>query len=240
VEKAKKLKKIPKASLLPTAVYEQLRAAILSGILRPGQFLRQEDIAGQLGVSRGPLREALPKLEAEGMIISLPHRGYSVVTLKSADIAEIFELRATLETSLAGIAAERADEQTVACLRNLDANMRDLAASAKPADRLRWFDINYEFHRTLLAPAGRRYHLWLLDLVRALAEPYIRMETNLTGNLDECQEEHRLLIDAFAARDARALPRLARLHVQHSADRLLEALQQASREVGLKERRLIA
>ena len=69
------LKEIPKAALMPEAVYQQLKTAILTGVFQPGQTLRQEDVAKQLGVSRGPLREALPKLEAEGMIISRPHRG---------------------------------------------------------------------------------------------------------------------------------------------------------------------
>ena len=64
------LKQIPKAALMPEAVYQQLKTAILRGVFRPGQTLRQEDVARQLGVSRGPLREALPKLEAEGMIIA--------------------------------------------------------------------------------------------------------------------------------------------------------------------------
>src|SRR5271170_4372352 len=103
----KTLTQIPKAALLPEAVYQQLKAAILTGVFRPGQTLRQEDVAKQLGVSRGPLREALPKLEAEGMIISMPHRGCAVVSLAPSEIAEIFELRAMLESSLAKAAARQ-------------------------------------------------------------------------------------------------------------------------------------
>jgi DNA-binding GntR family transcriptional regulator len=240
VDKAKKLKQIPKATLLPAAVYEQVRAAILSGVFRPGQPLRQEDVAKQLGVSRGPLREALPKLEAEGMIISLPHRGYSVVSLDIDEIAEVFELRAMLEATLAGVAAQRRDEPTLERLRELNGSMQVLSISQIPADRIRWFELNYEFHHTLVASAGRRHHLRLLDIVRAMTEPYIRMETNLTGNLDEAQEEHRRLIEAFGSGEAERLAWLARGHVQHTAHRLLEALRRMATPESAMNERLIA
>jgi DNA-binding GntR family transcriptional regulator len=227
MDKEKKLKRLPKTSLLPEAVYQQLRSAILSGLFRPGQLLRQEDVARQLGVSRGPLREALPKLEAEGMVISMPHRGSSVVSLAADEIAEIFELRAMLEASLASLAAHRRTDETVARLRELNVAMEAIADSQVQAERLRWFELNYEFHDELLASAGRRHHLRILEIVRALAEPYIRMEANLTGNLDEAQYEHRNLIEAFASGDSERLGWLTRLHVQHTARRLIEALRQA-------------
>jgi DNA-binding GntR family transcriptional regulator len=237
VEKAKHLMQIPKATLLPAAVYDQIRNAIFSGVFRPGQPLRQEDVAKQLGVSRGPLREALPRLEAEGMIFSLPHRGCSVVSLDLEEITEVFELRAMLEASLAGAAARNRDEPTLGRLRELNDAMQALSKSETPADRLRWFELNYEFHNTLVSPAGRRHHLRLLDIVRAMAEPYIRVETNLTGNLEEAQEEHLRLIEAFASGDAERLAWLTRVHVEHTARRLLEALRRVvTPDIAVNER----
>ena len=224
METAKTLKQIPKAALLPEAVYQQLKTAILTGVFRPGQTLRQEDVAKQLGVSRGPLREALPKLEAEGMIISMPHRGCAVVSLAPSEIAEIFELRAMLESSLAKAAARQKDPESVQGLRELSAEMRELTMSTVEADRLRWCELNYELHNMLLAVAGRRHHLRFLDMVRALAEPYIRMEISLTGSLMEAQLEHEMLIDAFSNGDCERLEKLTRDHVQHTARRLMEAL----------------
>jgi len=224
MESTKALKQIPKAALLPEAVYQQLKTAILTGVFRPGQTLRQEDVAKQLGVSRGPLREALPKLEAEGMIISMPHRGCAVTSLAPSEIAEIFELRAMMESSLAKAAARQQDPETTQRLRELSARMRTLAVSKVEGDRLRWFELNYEFHSMLLAVAGRRHHQRFLEMVRALAEPYIRMEISLTGYLMEAQLEHESLIEAFSVGDCEKLERLTREHVQHTAQRLLEAL----------------
>jgi DNA-binding GntR family transcriptional regulator len=222
--KTNTLKQIPKSALLPEAVYHQLRTAILTGVFKPGQTLRQEDVAKQLGVSRGPLREALPKLEAEGMVISMPHRGCAVVSLAPDDIAEIFELRGMLESSLAKAAAQRRTDETVQKLVALNATMRTLAEGDSESDRLRWFEHNYDLHTMLLSSAGRRHHLRILEIVKALAEPYIRMEINLTGNLMVAQREHEDLVEAYAAGDCEGLESLTRIHVLHTANRLMQAL----------------
>jgi DNA-binding GntR family transcriptional regulator len=218
------LKQIPKAALMPEAVYQQLKTAILTGVFQPGQTLRQEDVAKQLGVSRGPLREALPKLEAEGMIISTPHRGCTVVSLEPAEIMEIFELRAMLEASLAKAAARKGDPLAVRRLREIAVIMRSLDVSVSEGDQKRWFDLNYELHDILLAVAGRRHHLRVLEIVRALAEPYIRMDVGSTRSFEEAQKEHEGLINAFAAGDCKTLERLTREHVQHTGQRIVEAV----------------
>jgi DNA-binding GntR family transcriptional regulator len=218
------LKQIPKAALMPEAVYQQLKTAILTGVFQPGQTLRQEDVAKQLGVSRGPLREALPKLEAEGMIISKPHRGCTVVSLAPAEIMEIFELRAMLEASLAKAAARKKDPIAVRRLREIALIMRSLEVSTSESDQQRWFDLNYELHDILLAVAGRRHHSRVLEIVRALAEPYVRMQIGLTGSFEEAQEEDEHLINAFAAGDCKTLERLTREQVQRTGQRIIEAL----------------
>ena len=218
------LKEIPKAALMPEAVYQQLKTAILTGVFQPGQTLRQEDVAKQLGVSRGPLREALPKLEAEGMIISRPHRGCTVVSLAPSEIMEIFELRAMLEASLAKAAAQKKDPIAVRRLREIASSMRSLEVNTSESDQQRWFDLNYEFHDILLRAAGRRHHLRVLEIVRALAEPYIRMELGLTGSFDKAQEERDGLINAFAAGDCKTLEKLTREHVQRTGQRIVDTL----------------
>lgn len=218
------LKQIAKMPLLPEAVYTQLKSAIMNGVFKPGQILRQEDIAQRLGVSRGPLRETLPKLEAEGLIVSIPHKGCTVVSLAPGEIAEIFELRAMLESSLARAAAQQRDPQATVRLLELNAQMRDLALSNSESDRQRWSELNYELHSVLLAVARRRHHMRLVDMARDLAEPYIRMEINLSGDLLEPQREHEMLIEAFAIGDCQRLERLSREHVQKTAQRLQDQL----------------
>jgi DNA-binding GntR family transcriptional regulator len=205
MESTMTLKQIPKAALMPEAVYQQLKTAILTGVFQPGQTLRQEDVAKQLGVSRG-------------------HRGCTVVSLEPAEIMEIFELRAMLEASLAKAAARKGDPVAVRRLREIAVIMRSLDVSVSEGDQQRWFDLNYELHDILLAVAGRRHHLRVLEIVRALAEPYIRMDVGSTGSFEEAQKEHEGLINAFAAGDCKTLERLTREHVQHTGQRIVEAV----------------
>jgi DNA-binding GntR family transcriptional regulator len=184
MESTMTLKQIPKAALMPEAVYQQLKTAILTGVFQPGQTLRQED----------------------------------------AEIMEIFELRAMLEASLAKAAARKGDPVAVRRLREIAVIMRSLDVSVSEGDQQRWFDLNYELHDILLAVAGRRHHLRVLEIVRALAEPYIRMDVGSTGSFEEAQKEHEGLINAFAAGDCKTLERLTREHVQHTGQRIVEAV----------------
>jgi len=167
------------------------------------------------------------------MIIATPHRGCTVVSLAPAEIIEIFELRAMLEASLAKVAARKKEPEAVRRLREIASTMRSLEVSANAADQQRWFDLNYELHDILLTVAGRRHHLRVLQIVRALAEPYIRMEIGLTGSFAEAQDEHECLIDAFAAGDCETLERLTREHVQRTAHRIIEALRES--KIGERE-----
>ncbi|MET3304462.1 GntR family transcriptional regulator [Bradyrhizobium diazoefficiens] len=92
---------------LPNLIYERLRIDILEGVLRPGQLLRQEELSKRFDVSRVPLREAMTRLVADGLIVLRPRRGYAVSSLRRSEILEIFELRAVVEEH-AGMLAARA------------------------------------------------------------------------------------------------------------------------------------
>ena len=213
---------------LPEQVYQQVRHAILNGFFAPGQMLRQEEVAARLGVSRSPLREALPRLEAEGMVVLHPRRGYAVVSLDPAEISELFDLRILLESELARHAVERQEKDDIERVHAIVAEMDDPALLASVESRLRWFALNNRFHNALLKPGGHRHHLRALENASALIEPYIRMETNLTGDLCQAQQEHRDIGDAFAKGDGPRFELLIREHAENTRSRLLVALPKAS------------
>lgn len=208
---------------LPEAVYRQLRGAILNGLFRSGQMLRQEELAKRFSVSRAPLREALPRLEAEGIVVLHPRRGYAVVSLDPAEIKEIFELRSLLEERIAHLATLRRTDADVERLRALVAEMTAVGPTG-PAEIVRWCELNFRFHDTLFAPSGRPHFRRVADSLRAVVEPYIRVEVRMTGELDEAQREHELLLEAFAAGDADRVAALSREHCEHTAKRLLDGL----------------
>lgn len=212
------------APSLPEIVYRELRRAILNGMFTPGQMLRQEEVASQLGVSRSPLREALPRLEAEGIVVLNPRRGYSVATLDPKEIAEAFDLRCLLETELGRRSIERRVEADIARVYAIVSEMADQAALAEAADRSHWFELNTKFHNALLAPAECPHHMRALENSRGLIEAYIRTEVRLTGDLHQAQQEHSQLAQAFVSGNTAQFLQLTREHSQHTCHRLLTGL----------------
>lgn len=214
----------PLATLpLPEAVYRRLRAAILNGVYKPGQMLRQEELARSLGVSRAPLREALPRLEAEGIVVQLPRRGYAVVSLVADEIREIFDLRKLIEVEAASIAVSTREMEDVERARQILERM-DTLDVADSDQRVQWFILNSSFHEALLNPSGRPHYLRAIASLRTAVEPYIRVEIGLTGNVDAANLEHKQMLDAYEQQDVEKLKQLTHDHIEHTAQRLLSKL----------------
>ncbi|GAA5233557.1 GntR family transcriptional regulator [Verticiella sediminum] len=209
---------------LPEIVYHELRNAILNGIFTPGQVLRQEEVAQRLGVSRSPLREALPKLEAEGMVVLQPRRGYTVAALDPEEIEEAFDLRCLLETELARHSIARRTEGDIARVYGIISEMAGLTTKTSDADVAHWFELNQKFHNALLMPAGRPHHMRALKNLRGVIEPYIRTEVRLTGDMLQAQQEHSQLAQTFVNGDVEAFVDLTRAHSQGTRNRLLQGL----------------
>src|SRR5690606_16226608 len=209
---------------LPSLVYKKLRDAILNGVFSPGQMLRQDEVASRLGVSRSPLREALPRLEADGIVVLHPRRGYAVASLDPKQITEVFDLRCLLETELARRSIQKRTEADISRIYAIISEMAPLAKDPDPSSMARWFDLNMQFHTALLLPAQCPHHLKALDHSRNLIESYIRTETRLTGGLDQAQEEHTLLARTFVTGEVEDFVQLTRQHSEHTRDRLLSRL----------------
>lgn len=208
---------------LPETVYLQLKQAIHNGVLKPGEVLRQEDLARKLGVSRAPLREALPRLEADGMIVLRPRRGYSVATLDPEEIEDIFDLRATVEEKAVRAATARRKPADVEAVFAILHQMQSIKL-LKGEQRHLWFDLNFQFHDALAEAAGRRHLARMVRNLRSLVEPYIRLEVDFTGDVREANLEHAQLAKAFEQGLVDLAGSLIRVHVQSTANRLLSGL----------------
>jgi DNA-binding GntR family transcriptional regulator len=204
-------------------LYGRLRDGILSGDFPPGRVLRQEELSRRFGASRVPLREAMTRLEVEGLIVLRPRRGYAVLSLEPAEIREIFELRSVVEEHLAGIAAKTRTEKDVADVLQSLSRMERIAAKT-PNQTDKWLDANSEFHARLLAAAHRRHAGRFAGMLRDQVEPYIRVEIGLTKEVMQAEDEHRQMYDALEAGDASRLRRLCRQHCENTASRLIKAL----------------
>lgn len=213
---------------LPDLAYAALREAIVRGRLDFGQPLRQEELAAELGISRLPLREALCRLEAEGLVIMRPRRGYIVADFSRAEIEEVFAIRALLEAEAGRRATER---RTPADVRALKALLRTLeeAGLARPLDPEAFATANTAFHDHFIEHGGGPLITRMLRVLRASAERYTRLSVSLSSEIAHSQGEHRAIARAYAAGDAAEVGRLLDLHCRNTGQRLLAHLPEGRR-----------
>ena len=194
---------------LSERVFEIVRERIVTGQLPTDTPLRQDALAAELGVSKIPLREALGRLQQEGLLTSQANRGYMVRALSTDQAEEIYALRLAIEPAAAAYAASRADsparDAVVQAFERLDraagSNLAEVAIS------------NREFHVALVRPGGRLLTTQLIERLSILAERYVVAHLAPAGRETRAHQEHRGLLDAFLARDGAALETLLAAHI---------------------------
>jgi DNA-binding GntR family transcriptional regulator len=208
----------PRFATAAAYVLEHLRRAILSGVLADGTVLRQDELAERFGLSRMPVREAMRRLEAEGLLELKPHRGAVVASLSIRDISEKFEIRFALE----GLALRLSvPNLTAAHLREA---RRQLAALAAAHDIAEHIEAHHRFHLALYAGADRPHLKQLIQQQHDAIERYIRVEAAV-AEPDGDLAEHRALLAACSRHDvARALA-LSEEHILGAGARLVEAIE---------------
>lgn len=205
-------------------VADELRRRIVSGQLKEGEQIRQELIAGELGVSRIPVREALKQLEAEGFLTIHSHRGAVVSKLSIDEIAELFDLRAVLETWVLGLAIPR---MTDADLQQAEAILRKMIAN----DRIdQWGSLNWEFHMALYRPSGRMETLKLINRLHGMVDRYVRLQISLTVGQSKAHQEHQQLLELCRKRDPLRATRLLEEHIGDVRDGLMKHLSEQAAE----------
>jgi len=175
-------------------VADSLRAAILEGQFDDGEELNQVELARHFRVSRVPVREALRRLEAEGLISAEAHRRAVVVGFSRKRVHEIFELRALLEGYLLERAAPAMDAERIAELRALCDTMD------ATDDQGRWLELNHTFHQLLLALSDSVTAVALVDQLRGQVGRYVR-RYGVLSRTQEASEEHRQIVDALERGD---------------------------------------
>ncbi|WP_395104961.1 GntR family transcriptional regulator [Actinomadura sp. SCN-SB] len=210
------LEPVPRRSTVEI-VYDELRTAILYGQLEPGEQLGEADLAGRLGISRGPLREAMQRLVQEGLLHSEPHRGLFVVTLDQSDVEDVYRARLAIERAACVLVMERNRGEAVARLTEA---LDHLVEAARERDRVKMSDADQAFHEVLVSSSGsprleRMAQTLLVETrmcLNALQDTYPEPE--------ELVEEHRRLVDAISDGEEERLLRLIEEHMLDSIERL--------------------
>jgi DNA-binding GntR family transcriptional regulator len=211
---------------------DAIRDRILRGTYAAGEPLRQDALAEQLGVSRIPVREALRLLEAEGLVTFNPHRGAIVSTLSPAEIEELYELRAEIEADLLMRAMPHITEEQLARAEEvLDA----YEASLHRGQVAGWGGLNWKFHSTLYAPAGRPVTMGVVHRLHQHSDRYSRMQLALTHGERRAITEHRQILGAIRRHNAGRAAALLRKHIL-GAGRALLAFLEAQHDAGAPPR----
>lgn len=207
---------------LSDEVAGHLRAAIMSGSLRPGTFIRLDETAAELGVSITPVREALLKLRGEGMVGLEPHRGHVVLPLTRQDIADIFWLQASIARELAAAATDRISEAEI---QELDRINDALAAVVGSGDTETVSGLEFAFHRVFNHASGRIKLAWFLLNAARYMPVLIYAGDPQWGAA--AVENHRQTIAALRRRDAPAVIEYTVSQFTDAAHRLAESLDRA-------------
>ncbi|GHE21449.1 GntR family transcriptional regulator [Halomonas urumqiensis] len=224
----------PEVRTLAERVFQQLQDAIVRGELAPGSKITEPGLSKRYGISRGPLREAMRRLEAHRLIERVPHVGARVVKLSMKELLELFDVREALESMAARLAAEHMSREEIAGLREVLAvheSQSDLRSGEAYYQREGDLDFHY---RIVLGSHNRMLMTMLCDDLYYLVRLY-RTQFSASGTRPQrAFVEHHRIVDAIEAGDAELAELLMRRHVSASrsnvVDRYAATLEQDTQE----------
>ena len=192
-----------------------MRRGLIRGDYRPGAWLRQDDLAAELGVSKIPVREALQRLAAAALVTFEPNRGAQVRPLTAVDANEIYALRRAIEPELLRRAIGR---HTI-----VDLAAAELALTSQGRTLT---ESNWLFHRALYDAADWPRALTIVETLQAAVAPYVLLYTEDLGGAAHSNPQHREMYDACRAGDARVAVGVLRVHLREAAEALARYLSQ--------------
>jgi len=197
---------------LRDVVFQTLRRAILTGTLKPGERLMEIHLANQLGVSRTPVREAIRKLELEGLVIMIPRRGAEVANITTESMKDVLEVRRALDVLCTELSCERISEDD---LKRLKAAADEFKQASQDEDITKIAACDVEFHDIILKATG---NVRLINLVNNLSEQMYRYRFECIKDAGDCSElikEHEMIYNAIEKHDKDTAAAAARLHIDN-------------------------
>jgi phosphonate utilization transcriptional regulator len=210
---------------LTTLVQREIERRIIAGQLAVGAKLNEAQLAAELHVSRGPVREAFRALEASGLVRTEKNRGVFVRQISLEEADEIYEVRAALDGLIGRLAAQRIEPGQLARLREIVKRMHAVGGTRRTDD---YFPLNLEFHELLATAAGNR--ALLANYQRVINQLNLYRRETLARNAENIPistQDHEAIVDAIARRDSALAERLLFDHVIASRERLHQALRAA-------------
>jgi DNA-binding GntR family transcriptional regulator len=201
---------------------DHVRELIVSGQLRPGEFIRPENIADELGISATPAREGLLQLQSDGFLAVEPRRGFAVTALSSADITDIYAAQALLAGELTARAATECTAEKLAELEDIQATLERAATDKDYGEVER---LNHRFHETIYKVAGARKIRWLIK--RTLAYAPRKFFAAVEGWPEASAADHRAIIEHLRSGDPERARAAMSQHICNAGRLLADHLAQA-------------
>jgi DNA-binding GntR family transcriptional regulator len=210
-------------STLWQRVYEHLRDEIMADRLPPGTELSEVALSRELSVSRGPIREAMGRLAADGLVTVRPRRGAEVRSISPAELIDSYQVREALEVLAVKLAVPRITEPDLA---RLGALADQLAEHARREAAREFFAASVAFHDLICELSGNEKLLQIYRRLTGEIGRYQARTLTLSGGLPQSGDEHRAILAALAQRDAEAAAGLVAAHVRAAAERVQESMEQ--------------
>jgi DNA-binding GntR family transcriptional regulator len=200
---------------------ERVRGRILVGAYAPGAALRQDALAAEFGTSKIPVREALVRLQSEGLVNIFPNRGFQVRPLSAGELDEIFNLRLLMEPAAAALGAKLA---TVADQLAASAALQRLNAAMATGAYDSTGQLNRAFHLQLLVPRLQPIAAEILGRLHTLAQRYVQIHLQPKGRTQRASREHAALLELWCARRPARLRELLVAHIETTRNDLARAI----------------
>jgi len=202
-------------------VFETLREAIIEGELPPGERLMEVQVAEELGVSRTPVREAIRKLELEGLVAMIPRKGAYVSGLSMKDLIEVFEIRGALEGVASALSAERATEEE---LEALERHLVKTAELIEKKDFHAVVDVDTDFHSLLYETSRNTRLAQIISNLREQIQRFRQTSLSYPGRMKEALEEHRKIVEAISDRNPELARHLAQEHIENAENCMMQII----------------
>lgn len=207
---------------LRDVVFNTLRRAILNGTLKPGERLMEVHLANKLGVSRTPIREAIRKLELEGLVVMLPRKGAEVAKISEKSLQDVLEVRRALDVLIAELACDRITPEQQEMLKEAHLYFEKVTKEAQTEDAAKLAKADVAFHDIIMEATGNSR---LKSLVNNLAEQMYRyrfvylQDESIHANL---VTEHEAIYKAIISKDKDAAAKAARVHIDNQEKAILD------------------
>ncbi|ONI44869.1 GntR family transcriptional regulator [Candidatus Epulonipiscioides gigas] len=200
-------------------VFQTIRNKIIWGELSPGQRLMETQLGEKLGVSRTPIREAIRKLEQEGLIVIVPRKGAQVAPFTKKDIEDVLEVRAALEALAASLAAQRIDEQD---FLKLQCAITEYEFAEADKNLTKMIKKDVEFHEIIFNATKNERLIQMSQNIREQVLRYRIAYLKYEGETEKVSLEHRNILEAIKKKDSEKAAQLALRHINTQCDTIMK------------------